>query len=68
MNIVEQKVGDAKEKIINGDFAINPKYLDKENISCKYCKYKDLCFMSDKDLVYLNMDDEKVEKELEMVG
>ncbi len=68
LNIVEQKVGDAKEKIINGDFAINPKYLDKENISCKYCKYKDLCFMSDKDLVYLNMDDEKVEKELEMVG
>ena len=68
LDIVEQKVGDAKEKIINGDFAINPKYLDKENISCKYCKYKDLCFMSDKDLVYLNMDDEKVEKELEMVG
>jgi len=55
---VEEKVEEAKKLILNGDFSINPKYLEKENISCKYCEYHDLCFMKDKDLVYLTLEEE----------
>lgn len=57
LKAVEQKVIEAKDHILKGDFAINPKYLEKENISCKYCKYKDLCFMKEKDLVYLTLEE-----------
>lgn len=56
--LVEEKVLLAKEHILKGDFAINPKYLEKENISCKYCKYRDLCFVKEKDLVYLSFQEE----------
>lgn len=51
---VEEKVLEARDDILEGKFTINPKYLNKENISCKYCKYHDLCFMTEKDLVYLS--------------
>ena len=42
------------DKIINGEFDINPKFYDGKNISCKYCSYNDICFMKDKDLKYLD--------------
>lgn len=41
------------DSIIEGDFEVNPKYYDKENISCKFCTYKDLCFMKEQDVNYL---------------
>jgi len=56
--IIEEKVFLAKEHILKGEFTINPKYLEKENVSCKYCKYRDLCFMKEKDLVYLTFQEE----------
>lgn len=42
------------DDIIDGDFSIDPKYYDGENISCKFCEYKDLCFMKEKNLKYLD--------------
>ena len=42
------------DNILEGDFSINPKYYDGKNISCEFCKFKDLCFTSEKDLVYLD--------------
>lgn len=56
MKKVEEKVLDARDHILEGKFTINPKYFEKENISCKYCKYHDLCFMTEKDLVYLSLE------------
>ncbi len=56
LKIVEEKVNEAKKNILEGVFSVNPKYLEKENISCKYCEYRDLCFMKEKDLVYLSTD------------
>jgi len=41
------------DSIIDGDFEVNPKHYDKENISCKFCAYKDLCFMKEQDANYL---------------
>lgn len=51
--LAENKIDEAIDKITNGEFYINPKHVDKENISCKYCKFQDVCFMKNKDLVYL---------------
>ena len=60
-NLVSEDINSIKDSIkklrleilLNGEFDINPKVYDRDNISCKFCKYKDLCFMKEKDLVYL---------------
>ena len=60
------KIDEAKDKILNTDFEIDPKRVGFNNVSCKYCKYKDICFMNQnnvkileeiKDLSFLGGDD-----------
>ena len=46
---IEEKTDD----ILNSKFSINPKVYSSKNVSCEFCGFKDLCFMKDKDLVYL---------------
>lgn len=54
LEIVDNNIKKAIAKILECDFEINPKKIDiKEVIGCKYCNYKDLCFMSDDDIVKL---------------
>ena len=45
-NLVDKKIDEAKDKILNTDFEIDPKRVGFNNVSCKYCKYKDICFMN----------------------
>lgn len=52
-NIVESKVKEARNKILNTEFDINPKEMDDKNIGCKFCKYKDICYMTSSDIVKL---------------
>ena len=33
---------------------INPKKMNKENLSCQYCPYKDICFMRENNCVELD--------------
>ena len=47
---VEQKVIEASDKVINAFFDINPKELNGKNVGCTYCKYKDICYMTHKDI------------------
>ena len=49
-NIIEETTNN----ILDSKFDINPKFYNKENISCKFCSYKDICYMKDKDLIYLD--------------
>lgn len=65
-NLVDKKIDEAKDKILNTDFEIDPKRVGFNNVSCKYCKYKDICFMNQnnvkileeiKDLSFLGGDD-----------
>ena len=35
------------------EFDINPKEMDDKNIGCKFCKYKDICYMTSSDIVKL---------------
>ena len=48
-NEIDTKV----DKILEGDFSINPKVYDKES-TCRYCTFKDICFMKEKDYKYLD--------------
>lgn len=52
-NIVESKVKEARDKILNTEFDINPKEMEDKNIGCKFCKYKDICYMTSSDIVKL---------------
>lgn len=54
LKIVDKKVTEARDKILNREFFINPKKIGIKNlIGCQYCKYKELCFMTDDDIVNL---------------
>lgn len=51
INKVDEKIDECIDNILTPKFDINPKRYEEKNISCKYCKYKDLCFMSEDDLI-----------------
>lgn len=51
---VENKIVEASDKVINAVFDINPKELKDKNIGCTYCKYKDICYMTHKDILKLD--------------
>lgn len=53
----EKHIVDTRDEILSGDFSINPKFYNGKNISCEFCSFKDLCYMKEKDIEYL----EKVE-------
>ena len=53
MNVAKDKVLEASNKIVNKEFYINPKMIDKKYDSCEYCKYKDICFKTYEDEVNL---------------
>jgi ATP-dependent helicase/nuclease subunit B len=42
------------DDIIKGDFTINPKIYNGKNVSCEYCKFKDLCYSTSDDNIYLD--------------
>ena len=48
-NIVEKET----DEILNADFQINPKVYGKDNVSCELCKFKDLCFHKNEDIIRL---------------
>lgn len=41
------------DNILSADFTINPKVYSNVNISCAFCSFKDICYMKEKDLIYL---------------
>ena len=52
--LVENKIKEAINDICNVKFDINPKYLEGKNQSCKYCEFKDCCFVTHSDNIYLD--------------
>ena len=50
LKIVEEKLDSAIKNICDGNFKINPKKIKFENVSCKFCKFKDLCYMTENDV------------------
>lgn len=54
VKITDGKINECIDGITNANFVINPKKINGKNIGCEYCKYKDICFMSSKDIVELD--------------
>lgn len=42
------------DNILDGNFKINPKKINFNDVSCSYCKYKDLCYRTEGD--YINLE------------
>ena len=59
IRFVKDKIEDTIDNILEAKFDINPKRIDNENISCKYCKYRDLCFVKEKNIINLDKKDIK---------
>jgi hypothetical protein len=52
-NIVDGKIEEAIKEIVKGKFSINPKRIGNDNLGCKYCKYKDICYVTERDIINL---------------
>ena len=61
LNLVKytkDEINNKVDKIIDADFSINPKVYAGKNVACEYCKFKDICFMTDSDTInYPKVDD-----------
>ncbi len=55
LKLTHEKIMNAMNNILNGDFSINPKILNNRNMSCEYCKYQDICYHDEKNNIYLSM-------------
>ena len=42
------------DMILEADFSINPKIINGNNVSCNYCEYRDICYLREKDFIYIN--------------
>ena len=47
-------INETIDEILAGDFSINPKVIDGNNVSCQFCEYKDVCFRKEEDIIYIN--------------
>ena len=53
LELTHERIINAMNNILEGNFDINPKLLDNRNVSCEYCKFKDICYHDEKNNVYL---------------
>ena len=53
INLVDEKINSAIEDILSAKFDINPKRIGMENVGCAFCKYKDICYVKEEDIVNL---------------
>lgn len=51
--LVEEKIEEAIKGIQEAKFIIDPKEKNGKNISCVYCKYKDICYKNEKNIIKL---------------
>lgn len=58
VKFTKKHIAEKTNAIINAEFAINPKIYDKKNISCQYCTFKDICYVTDTNLTYLDKVDD----------
>lgn len=62
-NIVENKIKENATSILNASFDINPKRQENELLGCKFCKFNDICFRKEEDII-----DIKKYKDLEFLN
>lgn len=52
-NIAEQKIIEGAKSISDAKFTISPKKIGKINYGCNMCKFKDICFHTNDDVIEL---------------
>lgn len=58
INNTDKLIDAATDGILKGDFEINPKIIDGENVSCSFCEYRDICYLRENNKVYINRESE----------
>ena len=53
LNSISKALEKSLEIIDNNDFKIAPKIINNKNISCEFCPFKEVCFVTASDYVYL---------------
>lgn len=51
--LVNNKIDNARDEILNANFEIDPKRIGFNNVSCKFCKFKDICYMNENNIKIL---------------
>ena len=59
INNTDKLINEGIDKILEGDFTINPKVIDGTNVSCSFCEYRDICYLREKDITYINREEDK---------
>ena len=59
IKLVDKKIEEAADNILEANFDINPKKINGINIGCEYCTFKDICFKKENDTIYLKEQDYK---------
>jgi ATP-dependent helicase/DNAse subunit B len=54
VDYTKNNIEETTDKILEADFSIHPKIYDGDNVSCKYCSFKDLCYVKERDYQYLD--------------
>lgn len=54
ISLVEEKIKEAARKIMDADFKIDPKEIAGKNRGCEFCKYKDICYVQNENVVKLD--------------
>ena len=56
VDIVDDNIKKGTDLILDAEFPINPKIVNDVNVSCEFCKYKDICYLSEKDKKYIKLE------------
>jgi len=51
--LVDDKINNAIDEIVDVNFDINPKRIGNDLKGCEYCKFKDICYRKEEDIVNL---------------
>ena len=62
IDLTNGKIHEAMEMILNGEFPINPKIINGKNVSCDFCSYRDICYLEDKNKIYLKSKDGDIDE------
>ena len=54
MDSIDKALDKALNIIDNNAFDIAPKIINNKNISCEFCPFKEVCFVSASDYIYLS--------------
>ena len=58
LKLTHEKIINAMNNILEGNYNINPKILNYKNVSCENCSFKDICYHQEKDNEYLKEGDD----------